>query len=101
MASCPQPLSVQNRVGTERKNNKLKTASIGRKDGEHLNKWIPNCQKFRSSPSIPCSSCEISSRSPQTEISLTVGNAKGARLIHMGSRTDRREPVVCSPERLR
>ena len=34
MASCLQPLSVQNGVETERQKYKLKTASIGRKNGE-------------------------------------------------------------------
>src|SRR5437899_2841413 len=36
MASRPQPLSVQNEVEKRRKNNKLKTASAGRKNGEPL-----------------------------------------------------------------
>ena len=36
MATRPQPLSVQNGVETERQKYKLKTASIGRKNGEPL-----------------------------------------------------------------
>lgn len=33
---CPQPLSVQTGVGMERKNNQLRIASSGRKNGKHL-----------------------------------------------------------------
>jgi hypothetical protein len=36
MATCPRSLPVQYGVETERKNNKLKTASSGRKNGEPL-----------------------------------------------------------------
>jgi len=46
MATCPQPLSVQDGVRTERKNSKLKTASAGRKNGEPL---IVTC--YRNMPS--------------------------------------------------
>jgi putative transposase len=40
MASVPPAISVQNGVETEQKNNKLKTASSGRKNGEPLTLYV-------------------------------------------------------------